>query len=150
MQLNLFAGSLYLNSFADYTQLCDALGLLRTVATADQSVSADGFITSQPGEWQLKASPVPFLRQLLLKIGREGEGVEKTHLGRILNGLRLEEKDFKAAGSNSTEMRAVTPERAASLSSTLRRAGPFSGPRPRHRHRQSIRSSVKTGREKDD
>jgi hypothetical protein len=42
----------------------------------------------------MRRSPVPFLRTLLMKIRREGEGIEKTHLGRILNGVRLEEADF--------------------------------------------------------
>lgn len=31
-----------------------------------------------------------------MKIRREGESVEKTHLRKILNGLRLEEAGFKA------------------------------------------------------
>lgn len=37
---------------------------------------------------------MPFLRTLLLKIRREGDGIEKTYLGEILNGVRLEEADF--------------------------------------------------------
>lgn len=30
-----------------------------------------------------------------MKIRKEGEGIEKTILGRILNGERLEESDFE-------------------------------------------------------
>lgn len=95
MQLNLFAGSLYLRSFTEYIELCDFLGLLVGTATGDQQVSPDGFITPPVGKWGFKTSPVAFLRVLLMKIRREGEGVEKTHLGKILNGVRLEESDFE-------------------------------------------------------
>ncbi|KAF2622185.1 hypothetical protein BU25DRAFT_403259 [Macroventuria anomochaeta] len=95
VQLNLFAGSLYLRSFAEYEAVCDFLGLLRGTAGPDQQVFADGFIDPPSGEWGLKTSPVQFLRALLMKIRKEGEGVEKTHMGRLLGGIRLEECDFE-------------------------------------------------------
>jgi hypothetical protein len=94
MQLNLFAGSLYLRSLEEYTELCDHLGLLKGKAEDGQQVYADGFIDPPAGIWGLKQSPVPFLRALLMKIRREGEGVEKTHMGKVLSGIRLEESDF--------------------------------------------------------
>ena len=95
MQLKLFAGSLYLDSFEEYGELCDYLGLLQGTAQEGQKVFADGFVDPPTGKWGLKTSPVPFLRAFLMKIRREGEGVEKTHMGRILNGGRLEEGDFE-------------------------------------------------------
>jgi hypothetical protein len=95
LQLNLFSGSLYLRSFEEYGELCDYLGLLRSKPKEGQQVNADGFIDPPSGIWGLKSSPVRFLRTLLMKIRREGEGVEKTHMGKILNGVRLEEMDFK-------------------------------------------------------
>ncbi|KAI4667609.1 uncharacterized protein J4E88_010273 [Alternaria novae-zelandiae] len=94
MQLNLFAGSLYLRSLSEYAEICDYLGLLKGTAKDGQEVYADGFIDPPAGIWGLEKSPVPFLRALLMKIRREGEGVEKTHLGRMLSGVRLEESDF--------------------------------------------------------
>ncbi|KAF1915062.1 hypothetical protein BDU57DRAFT_539445 [Ampelomyces quisqualis] len=94
VQLNLFTGSLYLRSFQEYTELCDFLGLLRSKPVEGQQVYADGFIDPPAGKWQLKRSPVPFLRTWVMKIRREGEGIEKTHVGKILNGVRLEEADF--------------------------------------------------------
>ena len=95
-QLNLFAGSLYLRSLAEYNELCDFLGLLRaSKVKSGQQVHADGFIEPPTGQWGLKQSPVPFLRALVVKIRREGEGVEKTHLGKLFNGVRLEEADFR-------------------------------------------------------
>ncbi|KAF2833124.1 hypothetical protein CC86DRAFT_461565 [Ophiobolus disseminans] len=95
VQLNLFAGSLYLRDFNEYTELCDLLGLLRAKPVHGQQVYADGFIDPPTGTWGLTKSPVPFLRMFLVKIRREGEGLEKTHLGKILNGIRLEEADFR-------------------------------------------------------
>ncbi|KAJ4371622.1 hypothetical protein N0V83_004842 [Neocucurbitaria cava] len=96
MQLNLFAGSLYLRSLTEYNELCDFLGLLRTSkAQPGQLVHADGFIEPPAGRWGLKQSPVPFLRALLMKIRREGEGIEKTHMGKLLSGVILEESDFR-------------------------------------------------------
>ncbi|KAF3000220.1 hypothetical protein E8E13_007207 [Curvularia kusanoi] len=96
VQLNLFSGSLYLRSFAEYQHLCDFLGLLRDPVGSNQQVFADGFIDPPNGTWGLKTSPVQFLRALLMKIRKEGEGVEKTHMGRLLGGVRLEECDFEA------------------------------------------------------
>jgi hypothetical protein len=75
--------------------MCDFLGLLRCKPVEGQQVDVDGFIDPPVGKWGLKASPVLFLRTLLMKIRREGEGVEKTHMGKILNGVRLEEADFQ-------------------------------------------------------
>lgn len=94
MQLNLFAGSLYLRSLNEYNELCDFLGLLQGRAEEGQQVYADGFIDPPAGKWGLTKSPVPFLRVLLMKIRREGEGVEKTHMGKILSGVALDEGDF--------------------------------------------------------
>ncbi|KAF1930947.1 uncharacterized protein M421DRAFT_57599 [Didymella exigua CBS 183.55] len=94
VQLNIFAGSLYLRSFAEYQAVCDFLGLLRGTLGPDQQAYADGFIDPPSGGWGLRTSPVQFLRALLMKIRKEGEGVEKTHMGRLLGGVRLEESDF--------------------------------------------------------
>ncbi|XP_014555371.1 hypothetical protein COCVIDRAFT_27710 [Bipolaris victoriae FI3] len=93
-QLNLFAGSLYLRSLAEYNELCDFLGLLQGRAEEGQQVYADGFIDPPTGKWGLTKSPVPFLSGLLMKIRREGEGVEKTHMGKVLSGVALDQGDF--------------------------------------------------------
>jgi hypothetical protein len=105
-QLNLFAGSLYLRSYEEYTELCDFLGLLHADAAPGQQIAADGFITPPSGTWGIKESPVPLLRALLMRIRKEGEGLEKTHLGKLLNGVRLEEADFRL----DTEMSGVNEE----------------------------------------
>lgn len=95
MQLNLFTGSLYLRDYHEYVELCGMLGLLATKIEQGQLAQPDGFITSSVGTWGLTKSPVPFLRTLLMKIRREGEGLEKTHMGKLLNGIMLEEADFE-------------------------------------------------------
>ncbi|KAH5679679.1 hypothetical protein HBI21_077300 [Parastagonospora nodorum] len=94
VQLNLFAGSLYLRSYEEYTEICDFLGLSHSETLEGQQLCTDGFITPPSGNWGLTHSPVPLLQVLLMKIRREGEGLEKTHLGKILSGVRLEEADF--------------------------------------------------------
>lgn len=96
-QLNLFAGSLYLTSFEEYIELCDFLGLVRPDLDLfeDQQISSDGFISPPTGTWNLQETPVPFLKALLLRLRHKGDGLEKTHLGKILNGMQLEESDFR-------------------------------------------------------
>lgn len=96
MQLNLFSGSLYLNSYNEYEELCSFLGIAYSndALDDDQLVCSDGFISPPASAWGLQTSPIPFLRTLLMRIRHEGEGLEKTHLGKILNGVRLEEADF--------------------------------------------------------
>jgi hypothetical protein len=95
VQLNLFAGQLYLASFNEYVELCQYLGLAWSVARDGEMVRADGFIVPTVGRWGLKDSPVNFLRVLLTKVRRDCEGMEKTHLGKVLDGALLEQSDFE-------------------------------------------------------
>jgi hypothetical protein len=90
VQLNLFAGQLYLSSFQEYKDVCGFLGLAWKETGDDVQVSADGFIKPIPGSDGFKISPVKFFQILLRKIRRNCESIEKTHLGRILNGEVLE------------------------------------------------------------
>lgn len=78
IQLNLFAGQLYVDSFEDYVEVCKFLGL-----ATDDSVpyGADGFILD--GKATFKNSPVKFLKVLMTKIRRNCEGADKTHMGKI-------------------------------------------------------------------
>ncbi|KAF1951418.1 hypothetical protein CC80DRAFT_424735 [Byssothecium circinans] len=94
VQLNLFAGQLYFDSYNEYTELCDFLGLSWTEAKEGQTVQADGFIKPPVGKWGLKTSAVKFLREFM-KLRREGEGMEKTHLGKMLDGVLLEPGVFE-------------------------------------------------------
>ena len=99
IELNLFAGQLYFNSFTEYTNVCEYLGLAWKADMEGVKVSSDGFILQRsPGSpvnlSKFKTSPVSFLRTVLMKIRRNAEGIEKTHLGKVLNGAPLTEEDF--------------------------------------------------------
>ncbi|PVH93270.1 hypothetical protein DM02DRAFT_676940 [Periconia macrospinosa] len=93
MQLNLFAGQLYFRSYGEYTEMCDYLGLAWATAKEGQEVETDGFIRGLQGKWGLEDSPVRFFRGLM-KLRREGEGIDKTQVGKLLNGVMLTEDDF--------------------------------------------------------
>ncbi|KAI6506318.1 hypothetical protein MCOR16_011914, partial [Pyricularia oryzae] len=100
LQLNLFAGQLYISSFADYTAFCDMLGLDWEGGGKDgMVVCADRFVdpASNPGKilkYSFKSSPVSFLKVYLTKVRRDCESIEKTHMGKILNAVILRPEDF--------------------------------------------------------
>ncbi|KAK3689059.1 hypothetical protein B0T22DRAFT_513134 [Podospora appendiculata] len=85
MQLNLFAGQLYLRNYDEYVQLCWYIG-----------ITPDGFVGKRLGyrECVFDSSPITFLNVIFKKIRRDCVSIEKTHLGRILAGEILLEKDF--------------------------------------------------------
>ncbi|KAF2003880.1 hypothetical protein P154DRAFT_589519 [Amniculicola lignicola CBS 123094] len=93
VQLNLFAGQLYFNSYGEYTEMCDYLGLAWATAREGQEVQTDGFISGGQGKWGLKNSAVKFFREVM-KLRREGEGIDKTQVGKLLSGVMLTEDDF--------------------------------------------------------
>ncbi|RDA87621.1 hypothetical protein CP532_3820 [Ophiocordyceps camponoti-leonardi (nom. inval.)] len=104
-QLNLFAGQLYLSSWDDYTSVCDSLGL--AWATADDSVKLgpDGFILasgsgvgSSVNKSGFSKSPVNFMKALMTSIRHNCERIERTHLGKILDGVLLRRDDFEELG----------------------------------------------------
>jgi hypothetical protein len=92
--LNLFAGQLYIGSFEEYRELCGLLGLAWKATEENQIVQADGFIVPKHDSKGFQNSPVKFLKTLVTKIRRNCEGVEKTHIGRILDGDVLEHDAF--------------------------------------------------------
>ena len=99
LQLNLFAGQLYFESYTEYVELCGFLGLAWEAGAPKEGqgkLLADGFIKPPPaGGWGLKSSPVGFLRGYV-RMRRDGEGgMEKTHLGKVLEGGLLEEREFE-------------------------------------------------------
>ncbi|KAM3066455.1 hypothetical protein ACMFMG_012041 [Clarireedia jacksonii] len=94
IQLNLFAGQLYMSSFKEYIGVCDFLSLAWRAAEEGVVVEADGFITKGPGKRYFKDSPVKFLKVLMTKIRRNCEGIGKTHVGVMLHGSLIEEAEF--------------------------------------------------------
>ena len=99
IELDIFAGQLYLSSFDEYATLCDMLGLARDLPDDEVVLGPDGFIP--PGtvsgdiinKSAFKRSPVPFLK-VLMKIRRNCEVIDKTHMGKILDGILLRQADF--------------------------------------------------------
>ncbi|KAH7019555.1 hypothetical protein EDB80DRAFT_632634 [Ilyonectria destructans] len=100
IQINLFAGQLYLSSFEEYTKVCDALGLASRPTEGLVILEADGFIppdlkegkvTNQSG---FTKSPVKFMKVLMSGIRQNCEAIEKTCMGKILDGVLLAEEDF--------------------------------------------------------
>ncbi|KAH7114591.1 hypothetical protein EDB81DRAFT_702529 [Dactylonectria macrodidyma] len=99
-QLNVFAGQLYLSSYSDYVELCGSLGLAWKAADESITLGPDGFIPldstagSSNNKSGLSKSPVGFLKVLMAKIRQECELIGRTHIGRILEGVRLREEEW--------------------------------------------------------
>ncbi|SCN65635.1 uncharacterized protein FFB20_01852 [Fusarium fujikuroi] len=85
--LNLFAGQLYLSSYDDYKLVCDMLCLAWDRLDDD----AAGGSGSQCG---FTKSPAMFLKELLEKVRQDCGTIDKTDMGRVIEGVRLVEDDF--------------------------------------------------------
>ncbi|KAH7361363.1 hypothetical protein BKA66DRAFT_444744 [Pyrenochaeta sp. MPI-SDFR-AT-0127] len=88
-----FSGQLYLSSFDDYVEFCTSLGIAWTAANSDVMLGPDGFITpgqkrgSVAHDSQFSKSPLRFLKVLITKIRQNSEHIERTHMGRIFQGV---------------------------------------------------------------
>ncbi|KAI8648864.1 hypothetical protein NCS56_01502400 [Fusarium sp. Ph1] len=98
--LNVFSGQLYLPAYHDYIHLCDFLGLAWKAADGTVGFGPDGWIPlmlhtdtciNRSG---LSKSPVPFLKILFAKIRQDCQSIRKTHMGKILEGVRLRVEDW--------------------------------------------------------
>lgn len=67
-------------------------------------MAADGFLVSAPAGSDAAAathmstftrSPVSFLKMFFTKTRRDCQSIDKTHLGRVLDGALLREDEFK-------------------------------------------------------
>lgn len=101
IELNLFAGQLYFDTFKEYVNVCEYLGLAwnDSFKTADM----DGFIPPPagppntrpiPNRLNAQTSPLPFLKLLMTNVRNYGSNIDKTHMGRMLDGEFLTDKDF--------------------------------------------------------
>ena len=101
IELMLFAGQPYFCSFQQYVEVCKYLCLAHKAESGDGSVGADGFIDpSSHGPARdpnsiVTESPVKFLKALMTSVRRAGEGIGRTHLGRLLDGALPGEDDFE-------------------------------------------------------
>ncbi|KAH0566189.1 hypothetical protein GP486_000421 [Trichoglossum hirsutum] len=103
MQLNLFAGQLYLRNFEDYHSLCRFLGLCSSPPDGSVRVACDGFVDptgrrvvdpAMARECPFTKSPVDFLRAVIA-LRRKGQGFAKSHFGEILNGELITREKFQ-------------------------------------------------------
>ncbi|KAK2813760.1 hypothetical protein FQN50_000158 [Emmonsiellopsis sp. PD_5] len=97
LQLNLFAGQLYLKDYAEYVSVCRFLGLVHCPPGGNVRAAADGFVTPSDRtdyDWVMEAkckftkSPVELLKELMA-LRRKGQGISRSHIGAILNGALL-------------------------------------------------------------
>lgn len=96
IQLDLFAGQLYLGSYDDYREVCSFLGLAIDSPQGAEEHGPDGFIVKNAnGVATTGKSPVPFLQVLMSKIRRDGQGIGRTHIGKILDGCLLLRADIE-------------------------------------------------------
>ncbi|GLA78842.1 hypothetical protein AtubIFM55763_000734 [Aspergillus tubingensis] len=96
IQLNLFAGQLYISSYNEYCEICRFLGVAFTAAPEGLVVAADGFIVeSQQAGAKFTQSPLRFLKVFMSRIRKDGQEIDKTHLGKIPDGKLLLMADFQ-------------------------------------------------------
>lgn len=120
VQLNLFAGQLYVQAPDEYAALCRLLRLSRAAACDGVVLAPDGFILSADVAAAAPAaavhddedgareeavdvvrtstftrSPVKFLGMFLSRSRKDCQSIDKTHLGRILAGELLRDGDFR-------------------------------------------------------
>jgi hypothetical protein len=108
VQLALFAGQLYVSSYDDYLEICKFLGLSASLLTKDMEdagwrVGNDGFILDDGrgnagGTSRLSKSPIPFFKILMSKIRRNGDGISKTDMGRLLEGKPFQKSHWENKG----------------------------------------------------
>ncbi|KAK1638040.1 hypothetical protein BDP81DRAFT_515603 [Colletotrichum phormii] len=90
-ELNLFSGQLYIKSIDDYLDLRRFLTLdsegTQIGATADFGVDSDEIMN--------RGSLIQFFKTILMKIRRNCESIDKTHVGKILNQRALDASDLE-------------------------------------------------------
>ena len=101
-QLNVFAGQLYLSDYTSYLRLCRFLGVPTTPTTDlpdDTAIRRN--LLHIPGSFEemdiaFSGSPLPSV-MALLAIRTRGRPFAHTHMGKILQGRLLREKDFEGS-----------------------------------------------------
>ncbi|KAJ5948388.1 hypothetical protein N7466_001403 [Penicillium verhagenii] len=101
VQLNLFSGQLYLESYSQYQYLCEFLGVASVKTPEGLVVAADGFIEQGgvDGKSSFRKSPLGFLQILMSQIRKDCQDIGKTHIGKILRGQLLTASDFPDTGA---------------------------------------------------
>jgi hypothetical protein len=104
IQLNLFSGQLYLETYLEYQNLCEFLGVASVKTPEGLVVAADGFIQQgSAGASSFHQSPLKFLAVLMSQIRKDCQEIGRSHVGRILNGQLLSVSDFLRTEPSPTE-----------------------------------------------
>jgi hypothetical protein len=123
-QLNLFASQLYLRDYAEYVSLCRFLGLCYRPPDDDVNVTCEGFVAPSsrakydPAMEEIcpfSSSPVGLLK-ILMDLRRQGQGVSRSHCGKIMSGELLTKQDFEEAASpvcGTRDQYSATADRSA-------------------------------------
>lgn len=98
IELNLFSGQLYFQSFQEYLSVCHFLKIDRSELKEERHNSSDEFSGNSYAESRFVECPLKFFRVLLTKIRRSCENIDKTHMGSILDERLLSPKEFENAG----------------------------------------------------
>jgi hypothetical protein len=98
-QLNVFAGQLYLRDHESYLRLCRFLGVPTKELSNGPAIRWNLF--NIPGSFEemeitFSGSPLPSV-MALLAIRSRGRPFAQTHMGKILHGQLLSEKDFEGS-----------------------------------------------------
>ncbi|KAF8251192.1 hypothetical protein K440DRAFT_596393 [Wilcoxina mikolae CBS 423.85] len=102
IELNIFAGQLCLSSYEQYKNVCSFLGLhLGSVGDEDEGyIDSEGGFMSPARRRELGISSSPFEQNPVSRIKsfimfrRKGQDYLETHMGKLLRGVQLFEKDF--------------------------------------------------------
>ncbi|KAJ6005943.1 hypothetical protein N7451_003887 [Penicillium sp. IBT 35674x] len=105
IQLNLFSGQLYLESYSEYKDLCEFLGVASVKTPPGFVVAADGFIKQgiQGAKKSFSESPLKFLEVLMSQIRKDCQEIGRTHIGKIVGGQLLFPLDFQESATASIE-----------------------------------------------
>jgi hypothetical protein len=98
--LNLFAGSLYLDSEAEFEALRSNLGMISRQHQKNVPVQSDGFVELEhrqkigwPRSCPFTTSPMAFFKEVIT-LRRNGQGFGHTHMGHLLSGRELRADAF--------------------------------------------------------
>lgn len=100
--LEIFSGSLYFDSFAEYQSVCQFFGFKtdKLLDIPQDAITSEGFVSKEArtqAQWPVHCpfttSPLPFLKAWY-SIRTKGQGFSQSHIGSIVEARRLTEDRF--------------------------------------------------------
>jgi hypothetical protein len=110
IELVLFSGQLYFCSYEQYVDECNYLCLAHEPVSGSMMARSDGFIDpashrpNRDPRTILKKSPVRFFKMMMMRIRGPCESIEKTHVGRMLEGGLLTANNFEVAPGRDVKL----------------------------------------------